>query len=211
MDTPAYLNPLLFNQLLNQVGQAVAWRRAVACPCVSRDSGQPRVDCAQCFGAGHIWGEPTAAQAGVISGAQAQALEGFGLLDVGDVVLSIPSDSPLYAIGGYDRVQLCNRTEPFSLVLVAGLNGVDFVVAQVDSVVWLDSTDTLVSGSVPEVEGGRLRWQGLVPPDGVAYTLTGRRYPEYYCYQDQPVDRPHQFGASLPRRVALKRYGLLGR
>ncbi|WP_103972895.1 hypothetical protein [Methylovulum psychrotolerans] len=59
----------------------------------------------------------------------------------------------------------------------------DFVVGQVDSVVWLDSTDT----------------------------LTGRRYPEYYCYQDQPVDRPHQFGASLPRRVALKRYGLLGR
>ena len=34
--------------------------------------------------------------------------------------------------------------------------------------------------------------------------------PEYYCFQEIPIDRPEHSGAALPRRVALRRFDLFG-
>ena len=137
----------------------------------------------------------------------------FGFWDDGDVMVSIPSDSPLYEIKGYDRVTMINRTEPFSMSVITGVNdSFKFHVTQVDSVQWINSGGTLENGFLPNIIDGALSWDiGTAPNDGGQYTLSGRRHPEYFCYQDQPLDRPHQFGEPLPRRIVLKRFDTFGR
>lgn len=208
----AQLNPAAFNSLLSHLGQQFAWRKAFACPCVSPHSGQPNSHCLQCSGRGRYWSEAVDGMAGVVGREQTKRQAVFGLWDSGDVLLSIPADSPLYAIGYYDRVTALNRTEPFSLNLVHGVNAtLRFVPTQIDSVVWLDAEQQRVEGEIPLVTvSGELDWGDNPPPSKVTFALTGRRQPEYFCYQDLPLDRPHHAGATLPRRVQLRRFELWG-
>ena len=213
VDSGAFINQFEFNALLFEVAQEFWWRKATQCPCIDEYSGQPEPDCKYCSGKGYIWGDPMCAHAGVISQAQARKITPIGLMEVGDIMVSIPSDSAMYEIGSYDRAQMRNRTEPFTMTVIAGANDVlRFTPTRIDSVHWIDAASKeFKTGTIPEINGGRLVWSGTVPPTGQRYTLTGRRYPEYYCYQEQPLDRPHQFGEPLPRRVVLKRFDVLGR
>jgi hypothetical protein len=204
------LNPAAFNKLLNNLGQDFIWSKALACPCLTADSKQPRYDCPHCDGKGRLWQNPTAAKSGVVSREQMKKMAGFGLYDSGDILLSIPSDSPLYAVGLYDKVQSVNRTEPFSIAFTPNGNStIKFTPVSIDSVVWLDSeTNALINGTLPNIINGQLTWI-TPPPVGVVYTLTGRRTVDYYCYEEIPLDRAHHFGKDLPRRVVLRRLELL--
>jgi hypothetical protein len=203
-----------FNRMLNQMGQSFSWRKSFACPCISKNSGQAKPNCPHCSGKGRLWGPPVEGDAGIVSRSKMRDFATFGIWDQDDIMLTIPSDSPLYDMGQFDRVAALNRSEPFSLNLVRGLNDqIKFPILSVDRVFWLNVEDSSIhEGSLPTVnDNGTLSWGAGAPPAGVTFSLTGRRAPEYFCYQELPTDRPMHFGEKLPRRVALRRFDLFGR
>ena len=114
------LNPFDFNAHLRHMGQAVQWRRAFACPCRDSYSGAAKPGCPHCKGKGKQWNDPQLGYVGV-SGMQRQRhWAQMGLFEAGDVVVTLPSDSPIYAIGETDRVVFTDSSEAFSTVLVEG-------------------------------------------------------------------------------------------
>lgn len=157
------------------------------------------------------WESSVEAKAGVVSRGQLKKFGEMSEWDSGDLLLVIQSDSKMYKIGQFDRVDTANRTEPFSVNIVNNFaQTVRFRIHSVDKVTWFDS-DTLIVGAKPSVNrDGALSWV-TPPPAGVTYSISGRRYPAYYCYMDLPLDRPYHFGADLPRRVVLRRFDLFGR
>lgn len=206
------LSPEKLNGLFNGVGQLASWRKSFACPCVSPHSGQARPDCPQCRGVGHLWADPVAGKAAVAGRDAQKNWAAFGRWDAGDVVISIPSDSPLYAIGEYDRVILENRTEPFSINITPSINDeIRMPIVVVGRVFWLDADSAIVDGVLPTVRpDGTLDWGASPPPEGITYSLTGRRKAEHYVFYEMPSDRPHHAGAALPRKVVLRRFDLFG-
>lgn len=201
-----------FDAMLNDMGQEVFWRRAYACPCINPKSGQAKMGCPFCAAKGRIWQDPVACKTGVAGrSAQKQWLQ-FGIADIGDVLISIPSDSDLYGIGPFDRVFFANRTEPFSQNVVKGVNEqIRFFVVSVEKVLYIDSSNNLIEADLPAVRSdGTLDWDSVPLPDGVTFSITGRRKAEYFCYPETPFDRPHHSGATLPRRVVLRRFDLYG-
>jgi hypothetical protein len=203
------LNPDEFNSFLAEMGQSVTWRRAFACPCVNPESGQARPACPHCYSKGRIWpGAPVPCTTGVAGrGAHKQWLQ-TGLADVSDVVVSIPSDSPLYGVGPFDRVRFDNRTEPFSLNITKGVNEkIRFFVVSLEKVLYEQEDGTLIDAPLPLVnDDGTLDWSGVELPDGVTFSVTGRRRAEYIAMTETPFDRPHHHGAALPRKVVLRRF-----
>lgn len=199
-----------FNHFLNGIGQDVLWRRSHACPCVNPHSGQPKPSCQHCAGNGRLWQGAVPARTGVAGREGQKQWVQFGISDVGDVVVTIPSDSPLYAIGPFDRVLFVNRTEPFSHNIVKGVNEqINFFVVGIEKVLYLDDAGALVDAALPAVlADGTLDWAGVEVPDGVTFSVTGRRRGEYYCFPATPFDRPHHAGAALPRKVVLRRFDL---
>lgn len=206
------LSPGSFNRMLNQMGQVFVWRRSYACPCINKNSGQAKPNCPNCSGKGRLWGGSVEGNAGIVSRSRMRDFASFGIWDQDDIMLSIPSDSPLYDIGQYDRVAALNRSEPFSVNLIRGLNDViKFPILSVDRAFYLEN-DVIRELTLPKVnENGTLSWGSSPPPNGVTFSLTGRRAPEYFCYKELPTDRPLHFGQKLPRRVALRRFDLFGR
>lgn len=202
-------DPAEFNAHLNEMGQDTLWRRAHACPCVNPSSGQPKPNCKHCFAKGRMWEGEVAARTGVAGGGAHKQWANFGISATGDVVVSVPSDSPLYAIGPYDRVLFLNRTEPFSQNVVKGVNErINFPVVALEKVLYLQD-DQLVDAELPMIlPDGKLDWSGVEVPDGVTFSITGRRRAEYFCMPDTPFDRPHHAGAALPRKVVLRRFDL---
>lgn len=207
------LNPKAFNRMLNDMGQRFAWRRAFACPCINPHSGAPKPGCPYCHGKGRAWGDPVEGVAGVVGRDQMREFAQFGIWDAGDVMLSIPSDSPLYDIGQFDRVVALDRSEPFSMTLVRGRNDrLREPLVEVERAYWIDDSDKIVEGRIAGIgPNGVIQWDGVPPPMGEQFSITGRRRPEYFVYQDLPFDRPHHKGAPLPRRVVLRRFDLYGR
>lgn len=207
------LNPARFNHFLAQIGQDLAWLPSSACPCVHSYSGSPDPSCLHCDGKGRLWSDPVPCSAGIVSRDIMRQAAPMAILDAGDVMLVIPSDQPLYAIGEYDRVVMVDRTEPFSLNLIAGVNArLRFTPTAIDRVLWLDEQQSLVEGNPPDYnDDGLLAWDaGQGPPAGVTFSITGRRHPEYFCWLTLALDRPHHSGEPLPRRVVLRRFDLFG-
>lgn len=203
-----------FNRHLNHMGQSFAWRRGFACPCVSRESGQPNPQCNHCEGKGRLWRpESTVGSAGVVSQSRLRNYEQFGPFDKDDIMLSIGSDSPLYGMGQFDRLVAQQRTEPFSIALVRGLNDrIRFPIISLERAMMINAQDELVELPLPTVkDDGTLDWNGTPPPAKVNFSLTGRRRPQYYCYLELPTDRPMHHGEPLPRKVILRRFDLFGR
>ena len=110
------LDPAAFDAFLSDIGQDVVWRRASMCPCRDIHSGSPRQGCPLCGARGVIWDPPVAAVTGVTSMRVKREFAAFGLWESGDEVLTIPSDSPLYACGEKDRVVMVNSSQPFQAV-----------------------------------------------------------------------------------------------
>lgn len=199
-----------FNILLNGYAQSFLWRKGYACPCVNPNSGQPKIGCTTCSGKGRFWSAAVSGVAAVMGRDVMKKQSGFGVFDQGDIMLSIPSDSPLYALGMYDRVAAVNRTEPFSQNFVAGINeNLRFTPVSIDSVYWLDGSSQLVSGDIPTINSnGTITWGAIKPPVKTTYSMTGRRHPEYFAFDEIPLDRAHHNGEPLPRRVVVRRFDL---
>lgn len=206
------LSAASFNRHLSQMGQSFSWRKSFACPCISKNSGQANPKCPHCSGKGRLWGGSIVGEAGIVSRSRMREFATFGIWDQDDIMLSIPSNSPLYSMGQFDRIAALNRSEPFSVNLIRGLNDViKFAILSVERAFWLDG-DNIRDVPLPIVnEDGSLTWADGAPPAGVTFSLTGRRTPEYFVYQELPTDRPLHYGEKLPRRVALRRFDLFGR
>lgn len=207
------LDPAHFNRFLAGIGQDLAWRPSSACPCVQAYSGAADPNCPYCDGKGRRWGAAIATQAGIVSHDIARKYAPQTVLDAGDVMLVIPSDQAIYQIGEFDRVLMTDRSEPFSLNLIAGVNAkLRFTPTTIDQVAWLDAEGEIVEGNPPDYnDAGMLVWAGEDgPPAGVTFSVTGRRHPEYFCYLTLALDRPHHSGEPLPRRVLLRRFDLFG-
>lgn len=208
------LSPALFNRHLRALSQAVTWRRAYPCPCRAQASGGARQDCAHCHGVGVLWG-PGAAAHTALSGQKTQReWANFGQWESGDVVLSIPADSPLYDIGAQDRVLMTDGSVPYSAVRTRrAIDRLPSPVAALDRVFWYDAEHTLIEGAIPPVtDDGRIAWpaQGA-PAIGQQYSVRGRRRPEYFCWGPFPQERAHHGGQPLPRRVVLRSFDLYRR
>ncbi len=206
------LDPLAFNAFLSGIGQDYRWRRAHACPCVNPTSGAPKIGCIHCGGKGRLWEEPVATRMGTSGQDVQKTWANFGQYESGDQVVIVPSDSPAYGLGPYDRLLSLNRTEPFSMNLVRGVNeSIKFPVSSVEKVLYLAGED-LLEADVPRVlHTGALEWGPRGPPLQSTYSITGRRASEWFVFRDMPFDRPHHGGQELPRRVVLRRFDLYSR
>lgn len=210
------LNPAAFNAHLNFIGQRFTWRKADRCPCRNPHSGAAKPGCPQCGGKGVLWAAAVPTVAGMAGqGVQRQWAQ-FGQWQNGDAVVTIPSDSPMYAMGEFDRAVMLDSTDYFSLQLTRGdsQERIHEPVEKVARVFWLDGAGALVEGAVFPAIGadGTLTWPADgAPPLGTTYTIGGTRYSEYFCWGPFPSDRNEHSGARLPKRVVLRRFDLFGR
>ena len=212
------LTPDRFNGVLSAdqgAGQNVLWSQSAVCPCRDPFSGAAKAGCPVCGAKGVTWASPVAAWAGMAGMKIAREWAAFGMWESGDIVISIPSDSPLYAAGETDRVLLVNSSEPFSVVLAPGQTGpLVFSAYEVNRAFWLDASQAVVDApSLPLIAAdGSLSWApGSAPPATAQVSLSGRKRPEYYLFRELPQDRAHFGGTALPRRVALRRFDLFKR
>jgi hypothetical protein len=119
-------NQAAFNRLLSAtgggLGQRVAWRPAAPCPCADRHSGQPRVGCPIGDGRGGWWGMGGPAWTGLAGQKATRSWASSADYLSGDVVVTIPSDSPLWAAGERDRVTFNDSSQPFHQQMRRGEN-----------------------------------------------------------------------------------------
>ena len=209
------LNPADFNRFLAQIGQRALWRQSFVCPCTQEHSGSAESGCPICKGKGRTWNLGVECVIGVTGQRIDATTEGFGAMEAGDITLTIPSNSPVYATGRFDRVLLLNSTDIFSRVLTRGSNESlsDLAVMSVSRVFWRSPDKTaLIDGGLPMVDAnGALTWGDNPPALGVQYSITGVRYDEYFIYSALPSDRNEHSGAPLPRRVQARKFDLFGR
>lgn len=209
------LSPAAFNAHIARMGQDVMWRPSYRCPCFNPDSGAAKPTCPLCRGRGWTWGAEAATRIGLTNQNAKKAMEQFGTYEVGDALLTLPSDSAAYGAGRHARFRALNATNPFSEPLTRG-DG-DRLLGSIKSFTrcyWLNDAGTVeVEGGLPVADAnGNLTWpSGGAPPAGKQYSLSGVRYDEYYLPLDLPVDRNHHAGAPLPRKVLARRLDLFGR
>lgn len=215
-----HLNPADFNALIADMGQTVRWRQSFACPCTNPNSGAAKPGCPICEGKGRGWGTAVDCDAGVTGQKTQREWAQSGIYESGDVVISLPSDSAIYAMGQFDRAILVNTSERFSMVLKRGSNdSLQFPFLAITRCFWLNTAGTaIVEGSLPAVSStGILTWpvdvvgQPGAPIAGVSYTLEGTRMNEYFCWGMFPSNRGIHHGEALPKKVILRKYDLFGR
>ena len=201
-----------FNRFISRIGQDVDWKKAYDCPCKDPNSGAAKYDCALCNGVGHVWDDFISCNFALSGQKTQRQWADFGAWENGDVVVTLPSNSPVYDIGEFDRVMMMNSSVPFSITKNHdGTEKLPFKVESIERVFWIDGSDDIVDGEVLAVnDDSSLTWTSE-PPDGAQYSITGRRRPEYYMYKEFPQDRAHFKGADLPRRVVLRLFELMNK
>lgn len=204
------LDPERFNRLIGDLGVNAVWRRGYACPCVDVNTGAPSACCPHCRGIGRVWVGGVQAVVGKASSKSLKDWMAFGRYDDGDAVFTIGSDSPAYAAGPYDRLQMVDMSEPFSLNLTRGVNDfVNFPIISIERVLGIEGGVMREYGFPDVNQTGDLEWPTGGPPNMATYSLTGRRFVEYFVSKEQPLDRPFHQGRALPRKVVVKRFDLL--
>lgn len=210
------LDPEAFNSWLADIGQQTTWRRSYACPCVNPNSKAPAPNCPQCFGKGHVWADPVPSVVGMAGQKTQDRWAQSSRYQEGDIVVTIPSDVPMYGMGQFDRVLMLNSSDRFSQPYQRGAPSerMSFQPQSIERVYWLDpATKTPVEGVHPVVSAtGVLTWPSTGgPPAGVYYSISGLRRSEYFCFNELPSNRNMHSGAALPRKVILRRWDLFGR
>lgn len=209
-------NRELFNRHVANIGQDVRWRAAFACSCVNPDSGAPDPKCKLCGKKGRVWAAPV----DTICAPQKQEVQAewanSGLWEAGDLVVTIPENSPMWDSGQFDRVTMKNSADRFSLPLTRGApndNLALFAVKSIDRVFWRHpQTQALIEGGIPTVsETGQLTWSAGEPPIGTKYSITGWKFSDYFVFGDFPSNRNMHSGIRLPKRVVLRRWDLMPR
>lgn len=208
-------NPGHFDRHLNNIGQQFVWRRAYACACATPGSGAPDPKCPACLGKGQLWVDPTQCSAASASQKTQVTWAQMGLYQSGDIVVTVPQNSPMWNAGQFDRVTMLNATDKFSQPMTRGAptEKLLFTVQAVDRVFWISKTTRqIVEGGIPTFDAnGRPVWTEGEPPPGMQYSITGTRLSEYFVYQDLPRNRNMHDGARLPKLVVLRRLDLLTR
>lgn len=209
------LNPSAFNAHLASIGQQVTWRQSHNCPCINLNSGAAKPGCPVCGGRGRFWDAAKNGVIGIANQGTQKRWAQMGRYEAGDAVVAVPSDSPVYDAGQFDRIAMLNSTDRFSLSLVRGAQDERlFVQVQsVDRVFWLTNGGLpLVDGGIPAVAAnGVLTWASGAPPAGVTYTIEGSKFSEYFVFDSMPSDRNEHSGAALPRKIVLRNFDLYGR
>lgn len=210
------LNRARFNRHVRHMGQDASWAPAYRCACWTPETGGADPRCPLCLKRGWVYGEAKA----TVVGSQQQKSQAqwaqTGMWEEGDVVITVPEDSPMWDGGQYDRVILLNTEEKFSATLTRG--GPDdnlslYSVVSVDRVFWRHpQTQSLVEGGIPTVaEDGALTWSDRAPLPGTKYSITGSRHVEYYVFGNFPSNRNIHQGVRLPKRVVLRRWDVSNR
>lgn len=205
-----------FNAQLGEMGQRMLWRRSNLCTCRDPHSGSANPECPVCDGKGVFWDAGVGAWAGVVGAKAMRAYADFGKWEDGDVLISIPSDSPLWMAGESDRVTFINGHEPFQVNLKRGATTLaPFTVDRVQRCFWLGPNGSaLIDCELPRVDPvtRELSWadQSRAPDPGAQFTLRGLRKPEYFLWKEIPITRAHFNGMALPKRVMLKKFSLFG-
>lgn len=211
------LSPTRQNAFFRRMGHPLSWRRAYACPCVSPTSGAADPKCVYCAGKGAQWApeDPeTTDSCGFTAQNAKKAQADFGTWEPGDAMLSIPSDSPMYAAGRYDRFRSTVAQHRFDANLRAGFNDrLNGSIISVERVFWLNSTKDIVEGDLPAIaDNGALTWADgqVAPPEGTVYSVSATRWDEYFAYLDLPQNRPIH-GLAQPRKLPVRRFDIFGR
>lgn len=211
-------DPTRFNALLSiarpGLGQTVSWEPSFLCPCRNPTSGAAEQGCPVCHGRGTVWQAPVDGWTGLAGMKTAREWAQFGMWEGGDVVITIPGDSPLYGIAEYDRVTFTNSSEPFNAIVMGGVDTLAYQVIQIDQVTWRDPiTKQIIFAGIPvQNPDNSLSWStGPIPPVGQQYSVKGQRHQRYFCFKDMIQDRHHSAGLALPRRCVLRLFDLFGR
>lgn len=160
-----------------------------------------------------MWDAPIECVSGVSQQNVNPKFADFGTFEQGDLTMTIPSDSPIYDAGRFDRVTLLNSTDVFSRTMVRGDNDnlSDLTVQSVSRVFWI-AAGVIVDGGIPSVsDTGVLTWASGSPASGAQYSITGTKFADYFIYDMLPSDRNEHSGAALPKRATLKRFDLFGK
>jgi len=211
------LNPAVFNRHLAGMGQQVRWRKAYACACVNPATGNPDPKHSLCLGKGRLWDTGLQTVVGIVRQDTMAEWVQSGLYESGDMVLSVGSDSPMWADAGqYDRLVLLNSDDVFSQPLVRGAptERLVFIPVSIDRVFWLSpDKQSTIEGGIPVWDAnGNLTWpNGGAPPLGATYSVTGKKQTEYFIWGRFPSDRNEHSGAPLPKRLIARKWDLYGR
>lgn len=201
------LEPCAFNELLGSMGQEVLWYRSYRCPCVDQHSNAAKPGCPRCAARGVFFDKPVGCRIGVAGQRLQKQWANFGVYESGDMVCSLPSDTPAYDMAHGDRVVMLNAEDQFQLTLQRGMrdNLKPLIVTRVVRVFWLNQAGEIVEGGIPTVStDGTLTFPAGAPPSGTKYTVVGYKRPDYHCWGEYPSDRGMHGGALLPRRVVLR-------
>ncbi|MEY8688443.1 MAG: hypothetical protein AB9M53_01005 [Leptothrix sp. (in: b-proteobacteria)] len=207
------LNPTAFNSFLAGIGQVVDWYASVACPCVDAHSGAAKPNCPHCGGKGVIYSAKIECVVGAASQKVVKSWAQLGQYEMGDSILVVPSDSPMYEAGRWDKLVMRNGGDRFSRSLTRGKN--DRLHDQIDAITrvfWFNPAGDVVEGGIPAVgANGMLTWATGEPPAGTQYSITGTRQPTYFVYDNMPSDRNQHQGALLPKNLVARRFDTMSR
>ncbi len=210
-----------FNAHLAEIGAPVQWLKAMECPCRTPRSGGTDTDCPVCEGLRFVWEAPIDTIIGVQGLTAMQQWSKMVEWDKGDMIATIPSDSPAYASGEFDRFVMAEAEFRFNTVLTKSVK--DYVkhvaIKRIDRVMaivndqpqeFLEWDHFEVTTTAPGVNSNSLTWHPeTLLPDGTQYSLRYYASPEYYVYGALVQDRP-QFSQDLPRKGILRVMDLFG-
>ena len=208
------LSPQRFNQQLADQGQRMLWQRARVCPCRESHSGGAKEDCPICDGRGTFWDKGIPTRAGVVGAKILREFAAFGAWEDGDVMVSIPSNTPMWNAGENDRVVFADGHQPFQVVMRHNSTAkLRFPLLRIERCFWLGPNgSTVLECTAPRVDPdtGALSWLDLTqaPDPGAQFTIAGQRRPEYFLWRYIPVSRAHYNGLDFPKRATLKPFDL---
>lgn len=197
-----------FENLLDEMGQTVAWYNALRCPCFDARSGEANMSCSNCSGKGITYAAPVSCNI-AFSGMNIQKeWAGYGRFESGDIVITVGANSAAYAIGFNDKIVMTQSSIPFETTGSVG------TALNLSHVISVDPAQCLISEQVVSravTWNNGLVWTNGAPTSGTPFTITGRKNPVYFAYTDFPRDRHHYHGIDYPRNIVLRVYDVAGR
>ncbi|MDO8357313.1 MAG: hypothetical protein Q7U76_13060 [Nitrospirota bacterium] len=200
--------------MLFSLGQTALWQQAQLCPCRNASTGGANVKDPVCGGTGYLWAAPIACSIAVEGMTTHREYAMTTECEKGDLVATLPSNSPAYQAGEYDRLTLTQSSIRLNHILVRGTNDKlryrsPIAIAQVFGLV--NGVKTLLLPTADyTLSGQTIVWNSPRLPVGSQYSVLYTANPEYFVYKELVMDRPHG-GRSLPRKVHLRLMELFGR
>lgn len=196
------------NSFIKTRGETLTFYQGRSCDCAR--FGHPQSSCVYCQGTGFVVGagvEVVFLVTGVKS--HLKFIEA-GILEAGDLILTIPTDSAyLEVVKPGDRLKLNLRRETREEVLARGEDTKDVLreahVVSVGSIT--QGATTYEAEDDYEVSGNEITWVGSAPAAGSKYTVNYKYNPVYVVFNELPFTRTSK-GTLLPRRLGMQKLEL---